>query len=65
MRWEIYVARMKKKRNTYRILAVKSEGNGRLRRVGRRRENNIKTDTEYVEREGVDFVKAVLNHRVL
>jgi hypothetical protein len=49
MRWEIYVARMGKERNAYRILAVKSEGNGQLRRIRRRREYNIKTDIEYVE----------------
>jgi hypothetical protein len=65
MRWESYVARMEKKRNTQRILAVKSEGNGQLRRVRRMWEYNIKTDTEYVEWEGADFVKAVFNHRVL
>ena len=67
MRWESYVARMEKKRNTYRILAVKSEGNGQLRSVRRRREYNIKTDTEYVEWRGgeADFLNAVLNHRVL
>jgi hypothetical protein len=38
MGWESYIARMEKKRNTNRILAVKSEGNGQLRRVRRRLE---------------------------
>jgi hypothetical protein len=56
---------MEKKRNTQRILVVKSLGNGQLRRVRRRRKYNIKTDTEYVEWEGADFVKAVFNHQVL
>ena len=65
MRWESYVACMEKRRNTERILAVKSEGNGQLRRVRHRREYNIKTDNEYVRWEGADFLKAVLNHRVL
>jgi len=65
MEWEGYIARMDKKRNTNRILVVKSEGNGQRRRVRRRREYNIKTETEYVEWEGADFAKAVLNHRAL
>jgi hypothetical protein len=32
MGWESYIARMEKKRNANRILVVKSEGNGQLRK---------------------------------
>jgi hypothetical protein len=44
MRWAGHVARMEEKRNAYRILVGKPEGNRPLGRPRRRGVNNIKID---------------------
>jgi hypothetical protein len=44
LRWAERVARMEEKRNPYRVLVRKSEGNRPLGRQGRRWEDNIKMD---------------------
>jgi hypothetical protein len=44
MRWAWHVARMAEKRNAYRILVGKPEGNKPLRRPRRRWVDNIKMD---------------------
>jgi hypothetical protein len=44
MRWAGHVARMGEKRNAYRILVGKPEGNRPLGRPGRKWEDNIKMD---------------------
>jgi hypothetical protein len=44
MRWEGHVARMREKRNTYRILVGKPEGKRPLARSKRRWVDNIKMD---------------------
>jgi hypothetical protein len=44
MRWEEHVARMREKRNAYRILVGKPEGKRPLGKPGRRWVDNIKID---------------------
>jgi hypothetical protein len=46
MRWEDHVARMREKRNAYRLLVRKSEGKRPLGRQRRRWEDNIEMDLE-------------------
>jgi hypothetical protein len=68
---------MGEKRNAYRILVGKPEGNRRLRSHRRRCEDNIKIGLQEKERESVDWidlshdrdrwrviVNAVVNHRL-
>jgi hypothetical protein len=51
MRWTGHVARMREKRNAYRILVGKPEGKRPLGRPRRRWEDNIRTD-----RIGMDWI---------
>jgi hypothetical protein len=44
MRWAGHVAHMEEKRNAYRILVRKPEGKRPLRRLRRRKDDNIKMD---------------------
>jgi len=48
MGWARHVARLREKRDAYRALVGKPEGNMSLRRPRRRREDNIKMDFEEV-----------------
>jgi hypothetical protein len=49
MRWEGHVARIRAKRNAYRILVGKPEGRRPLGRPRRRWVDNIKTDLKEIE----------------
>jgi hypothetical protein len=53
IRWVEHVARMLEKRDVYRILVGKPEGQRPLGRPRRRWENNIKMDLQEVECEGM------------
>jgi hypothetical protein len=77
MRRTGHVARMGKKRNAYRILVGKPEGNRPLGRPRRTWMDNIKTDLREIEWDGMDWiyvaqdrdqrkalVSAVMNFRV-
>jgi hypothetical protein len=54
MRWAGHVARMGKKRNAYRVLVGKPEGNRPLGRPRRRWEDNIKMDIRETGWDGMD-----------
>jgi hypothetical protein len=56
MRWAGHVARMGEKRNAYRILVGKPEGNRPLGRPRRRWVDNIKMDLREIGWDGVDWV---------
>jgi hypothetical protein len=56
MRWAGHVARMREKRNAYRILVGKPEGRRPLGRPRRRWVDNIKIDVGEIEWDGVDWV---------
>jgi hypothetical protein len=56
MRWAGHVARMGPKRNAYRILVGKSEGNRPLGRPRRRCVDNIKMDLRELGWDGVDWI---------
>jgi hypothetical protein len=55
MGWEVHVARMWEKGNTYRILVGKAEGRRSVLRCKSTRENNIKMDVKEAGRQGVDW----------
>ena len=57
MRWTGYVARMMEKRGVYRVLVGKPKGKRPLGRPGRRWEDNIKMDLQYVGCGGMDWIK--------
>jgi hypothetical protein len=59
MRWAGHVARMREKRNAYRILAGKPEGKRPLGRPSRRWVYNIKMDLREIEWDGVDWIDMV------
>jgi hypothetical protein len=56
MRWAGHVARMGEKRNVYRLLVRKLEGNRPLGRTRRRWVDNIKMDLAEIEWGGVDWI---------
>jgi hypothetical protein len=56
MRWARHVARMGEKRNVYRLLVGKPEGNRPLGRPRRRRIDNIKMDLLEIGLNFVDWI---------
>jgi hypothetical protein len=56
MRWAGHVARIRTKRNAYRILVGKPEGRRTLGRPRRRREDNIKMDLRRIGWGGMDWI---------
>jgi hypothetical protein len=56
MRWAGHVARMGEKRNAYRLLVGKPEGNGPLGRPRRRWADNIRMDLGEVRWGDVDWI---------
>jgi hypothetical protein len=56
MRWARYLARIGKKRNAYRILLEKPEGNRPLVRIKRRWVDNIKMDLREISWGGMDWI---------
>jgi hypothetical protein len=61
MRWAGHVARMGEKRNSYRILVGKPEGNRPLGRPRRRCVENIKMDLREIGWDGVDWIDMAQN----
>jgi hypothetical protein len=55
MRWEGHIARMGEKRNAYRILVGKPEGNRLLVGSRRRWVDNIKMNIREIEWDGLDL----------
>ena len=56
MRWAGHVARVKKRRGSYRVLVRKSTGRRSLGRYRRRRKGNIKMDLREAEWEGMGWI---------
>jgi hypothetical protein len=56
MRWVGHVARMREKRNTYRILVGKPEANSPLGRPKRRWVDNVKIDLRERVWSGMDWI---------
>jgi hypothetical protein len=56
MRWAVHVARMGEKRNAYRLLVGKLEGQRPLGRLRRTWVNNIKIDLLEIVWGGVDWI---------
>jgi hypothetical protein len=56
MLWAGHVARMREKRNAYRILVGKPEGKRPLGRPGRRWEDNIRMDLREIGWGGMDWI---------
>jgi hypothetical protein len=56
MRWAVHVARMGEKRNAYRLLAGKPEGNRPLGRPRRRWVDNIRMDLGEMGWGDVDWI---------
>jgi hypothetical protein len=56
MRWAEYVALMGEKRNAYRLLVGRPEGNRPLGRPRCRWKNNIKMDLTGIEWGGMDWI---------
>jgi hypothetical protein len=56
MRWAGHAARIGEKRNAYRILMGKPEGNKPLGRPRRRWVDNIKMDLREIGRDGMDWI---------
>jgi hypothetical protein len=56
MRWAGHVARMREKRNAYRILVGNSEGKKPLGRTRRRWVDNIKMDLRKIGWDGMDWI---------
>jgi hypothetical protein len=56
MRWAGHVARMKEKRNAYRLLVGKPEGRGPLRRRNRKWVVNIRMDLGEMGEVDVDWI---------
>jgi hypothetical protein len=54
MRWEGLVARMREKKNAYRILLGKPEGKRPLGRLRRRWADNVKMNLREIRWDGVD-----------
>jgi hypothetical protein len=54
MSWAVHVARMREKRNAYRILVGKPEGKSPLGRTNRRWVDSIKIDLREIGWDGVD-----------
>jgi hypothetical protein len=61
MKWAGLVARMKKKRKAYRILAGKPEGKRQLGRPRRRCVDNIKMDLREIGWDGMDWIDVNLD----
>jgi hypothetical protein len=61
MRWVGYVARMREKRNSYRILVGKPKGKRSLLRPRRRWVDNIKLDLIEIEWSGMDWIDVALD----
>jgi hypothetical protein len=59
VRWAGHVARMGEKRNAYRILVGKPEGQRPLGRPRRRFEDNIKIDLREIGWDGVEWIYLV------
>jgi hypothetical protein len=59
MRWTGHVARMREKRNSYRILVGKPEGKRPLGRPKRRWEDNIKINLREIGWGGMDWIDVV------
>jgi hypothetical protein len=59
MRWAGYVARMRKKRNAYRLLVRKPDGKRALGRPRRRWVDNIEMDLGEIEWSYVDWIGLV------
>ena len=57
MRWAGHVARMRERRDIYRVLVGKSEGKRPLGRSRRRWDNNIKMDLQEVGCGVVDWIE--------
>jgi hypothetical protein len=55
MRWEGHVARLREKRNSYKILVGKPEGNSPPGRPRRRWVDNIKMDLREIRCDGLDW----------
>jgi hypothetical protein len=55
MRWAEHVARMREKKNAYRILVGKPEGKRPLGRP-RRRKDNIEMDLREIGWDGMDWI---------
>jgi hypothetical protein len=56
MRWAGHVARMREKRNAYRILVGKPEGKRPLERPRRGWVDNIKIDLREIGWDGMDWI---------
>jgi hypothetical protein len=56
MGWAGHVARIREKRNAYRILVGKPEGNRPLGRPRRRWEDNINMDLREIGWSGMDWI---------
>jgi hypothetical protein len=56
MRWARHVARIGAKRNAYRVLVGKTEGNRPLGRPRRRWVDNIKIDLKGTGWDGIDWI---------
>jgi hypothetical protein len=61
MRWTGHVARMGEKRNAYRILVGKPEGNRPLGRPRRRWVDNIKIDLREIGWDAMDWIDLAQN----
>jgi hypothetical protein len=59
VRWAGHVARMGEKRNAYRILVGKPEGERPLVRPRRKCLDNNKMDLRGIERDGMDWIDLV------
>ena len=57
MRWTGHVARMKKRRDVYRVLVGKPEGKRPLGRPRRRWEDNIKINLQEVGCGGMNWIE--------
>jgi hypothetical protein len=57
MRWAGYAARMRAKRNAYRIVVGKPEGKRPVRRPRHRWVDNIKMDLREIGRGGMDLAQ--------
>jgi hypothetical protein len=56
MRWAEHIVRMRKKRNSYRILVRKPEGNRPLGSPRCRWVHNIKIDLREIRWDGIDWI---------
>jgi hypothetical protein len=65
MRWAEHVTRIGAKRNAYRILVERHEGNRPLGRPRRRWEDNIELNLKEIGWESVDWIYVARNRNVL